>query len=53
MSRFSTIILVAFAAGVLGAAIGCSEDKHEKVRVEERQEPGEVKDTGPGEMVVE
>lgn len=52
MKSLKTAVLL-FVALTGWAACGCSENETRKVRVEESQEEGEVRDVPPGEMVVE
>lgn len=40
-------------AGLAIALSACSKRESHKVRIEERQEEGEVRDVPPGEMIVE
>ncbi|MBK8915770.1 MAG: hypothetical protein IPM64_14450 [Phycisphaerales bacterium] len=40
-------------AGLALTLTACSKRESHKVRIEERQEEGEVRDVPPGEMIVE
>jgi hypothetical protein len=40
-------------ACLISATTGCASERRREVRVEERQEQGEVETVGPGEMIVE